>query len=158
MGGMSDAAPAPARLFTIGYEGADIESVIDALLRAGVTTLVDVRDAPVSRKKGFSKKALEAALAGAGITYLHLRWLGNPRPGRDAGRAGDIPTYHRIYLARLATPEAQAQLAEAGRIADRGGACLMCYEHDPTLCHRTILADRLRASHGYDIENLFPSA
>jgi uncharacterized protein (DUF488 family) len=158
MGGMTDSAAAPARLFTIGYEGADIDSVIAALQRAGVTTLVDVRDAPVSRKKGFSKKPLEAALVGAGIVYVHLRWLGNPKPGREAGRAGDIPTYHRIYLARLATPEAQAQLAEATLIADRGGACLLCYEHDPTLCHRTIVADRLRDRHGYDIENLFPSA
>lgn len=152
---MSAAGGAPPRLFTIGYEGADIGRVIAALQDAGVTTLLDVRDAPVSRKPGFSKKALDAALAAAGIAYVHLRWLGNPRPGREAGRAGDIPTYHRIYLARLATPEAQAQLAEADAIAAAGGACLLCYERDPALCHRTILAARLRDSRSYAVEDLF---
>lgn len=150
----SPGTPPPCRLFTIGYEGSDIGTVLAALGRAGVTTLVDVRDAPVSRKPGFSKKALQAALAGAGIAYVHLRWLGNPKPGRDAGRAGDIATYHRIYRARLETPEAQAELAAAARIAADGGACLMCYERDPALCHRTILAEKLRAAHGYAIENL----
>ena len=144
------------RLFTIGYEGADIARLIAALRSAAVTTLLDVRDAPVSRKPGFSKNPLQAALAEAGIAYVHLRWLGNPKPGREAGRAGDIATWHRIYLARLATPEAQAALGEAARIAAGGGACLMCYERDPALCHRTIVADALREGHGYAIENLFP--
>ena len=155
---MSAAGDAPPRLFTIGYEGADVARVIDALRAAGVTTLLDVRDAPISRKPGFSKRALEAALAAAGIAYVHLRWLGNPKPGREAGRAGDIPTYHRIYFARLATPEAQAQLAEADAIAGKGSACLLCYERDPALCHRTILAGSLRERSGYAVEDLFASA
>ena len=149
--------PAGARppLYTVGYEGADVGGVIAALRRAGVTTLLDVRDAPISRKPGFSKKALREALEAAGIRYVHLRWLGNPRTGREASRSGDIPAFRRIYLARLATPEADAQLDEADCIATAGPACLLCFERDPARCHRTILAARLRERNGYAVEDLF---
>jgi uncharacterized protein (DUF488 family) len=142
-------------LFTIGYEGAAPEEVIARLKDAGVAVLIDVRDAPVSRKPGFSKNALAAALTGAGIDYVHFRWLGNPKPGRNAGRAGDIATYHKIYFARLETPEAEAALAEVGAIAARRPACLLCYERDPEFCHRTIVAGRLADRHGFAIDPLY---
>lgn len=144
-------------LRTIGYEGASLNSFIAALRDAGVGTLIDVRDAPVSRKPGFSKHSLAAALERAGIGYVHLRWLGNPKPGREAGRAGDIETYHRIFFARLAMPEAQAALAEAGRLAAAGDTCLMCFERDPTDCHRTLLAEALRERHGFRVVPLTPA-
>jgi len=147
-----------ATLRTIGYEGVTLAAFLAALREAGVTTLVDVRDAPVSRKKGFSKRDLAAALQEAGIAYVHLRWLGNPKPGREAGRAGDIETYHRHYFARLATPEAQAALAEAARLADAGGACLMCFERDPAHCHRTLVAKALGERMTLAIEDLAPDA
>jgi uncharacterized protein (DUF488 family) len=143
-------------LRTIGYEGTTLPAFLATLVQAGVTTLVDVRDAPVSRKKGFSKTELAAALRSAGIAYVHLRWLGNPKPGRDAGRAGDIATYHRHYFARLATPEAQTALDEAARLAEAGGACLMCFERDPTHCHRTLVAKALAELRPIEIENLAP--
>lgn len=145
-------------LRTIGYEGATLPAFLAALREAGVTTLVDVRDAPVSRKKGFSKRELATALEAAGIAYVHLRWLGNPKPGREAGRAGDIETYHRHYFARLATPEAQKALAEAARLAAAGGACLMCFERDPAHCHRTLVAQALAERMALDIEDLAPAA
>ena len=145
-------------LRTIGYEGATLAAFLAALAQAGVTTLIDVRDAPISRKRGFSKNDLAAALRTAGIAYVHLRWLGNPKPGRDAGRAGDIATYHRHYFARLATPEAQAALDEAARLAEAGGACLMCFERDPTHCHRTLVANALAERLPVEIENLAPDA
>ena len=54
-------------LRTIGYEGATLAAFLAALAQAGVTTLIDVRDAPISRKKGFSKTDLAAALRTAGF-------------------------------------------------------------------------------------------
>lgn len=45
-------------LFTFGYEGLDIDAFVDRALAAGVRTIVDVRELPLSRKKGFSKNPL----------------------------------------------------------------------------------------------------
>ncbi len=50
-------------LSTIGYEGKDIQYFIALLKREGITALIDVREKPFSRKKGFSKNKLQEALS-----------------------------------------------------------------------------------------------
>ena len=139
----------PAAILTIGYEGAGLGDVLAALDEAGARTLIDVREAPVSRKPGFSKGALGRAMEEAGIAYVHLRALGTPKVGRDAARAGRRREFEDIYARRLATPEAAAALAAAALIArDEGPACLLCFEREPERCHRAIVAARLAAMRG----------
>ena len=55
------------KLFTVGYEGRALDEMIAELVRAGVERLVDVRELPLSRRRGFSKTALGESLRGAGI-------------------------------------------------------------------------------------------
>ena len=57
------------KLFTIGYEGAHVGQLVQTLENVGIEVLADVRDRPLSRKKGLSKNALAAHLNGAGIEY-----------------------------------------------------------------------------------------
>ena len=66
----------PPTLFTLGYEGLTLEAFIARLQVAQVKTVVDVRELPLSRKKGFSKSAFCAALSAPGIAYLHAPALG----------------------------------------------------------------------------------
>jgi len=73
-------------LYTIGYEKALLKDVVATLAAAGVTTLIDVRDRPISRRPGFSKRQLAAAIEVAGMRYVHLQALGTPPEGRLAGR------------------------------------------------------------------------
>ena len=68
----------------IGYEGLIIDQVVARLQAEGVEVLVDVRMTPLSRKPGFSKRALSEALSAAGIRYVHDRRLGNPKDNRAA--------------------------------------------------------------------------
>jgi uncharacterized protein (DUF488 family) len=140
---------------TIGYEGAALDDLIAALRAARVATVIDVREAPVSRRKGFSKMALAAALAEAGLDYVHLRALGTPKPGRDAARQGDMERFHAIFAAQLATPEAQGALASAADTVRAAKACLLCYERDPEACHRSLVLDALAERMPLDIEHLF---
>ena len=49
-------------LFTIGYEKARPQAVLDELKEAGVKLLVDTRAVAASRRPGFSKRALAASL------------------------------------------------------------------------------------------------
>ena len=141
-------------LATIGYEAATQQAVIDRLKSAGVKTVVDVRAIAASRRAGFSKTVLAASLAEQGIAYVHLRALGTPKAGRDAARKGHTDEMRAIYEAHLAEPEAQVQLAEAGRIAQEGKAALLCYEAEAACCHRRIVADRLREALGLKVEDL----
>ncbi len=128
-------------ILTIGYERATPASLLAALRGAGVRTLVDVRALANSRKPGFAKGALSAALEEAGIGYLHLRALGTPAEGRQAVRSGRPEVMRRIFAAHLAGTEAQAALANLSDLARRQRVCLLCLEDDPRQCHRTLVAE-----------------
>lgn len=143
-------------IWTIGYERTSLDSVIAALRAAGVQTLLDVRELPLSRRAGFSKTPLRAALSEAGIGYVHLKGLGTPAEGRLAGRQHDLPRFWDIVERRMDTPEAEADLQRAAEIARAERACLLCVEADPHVCHRLRVGQLLGERFGFAVEHLHP--
>ena len=141
-------------LATIGYEGAALDDFLATLREAGVATLVDIRQVPASRRAGFSKVRLREAVEGAGIRYVHLVGLGDPKEGRDAARQGRIAEFQQIFTRHLRTAEAQTDLQIAADLAQDGGACLLCYERQPEFCHRSIVADALAQTTGVEVRHL----
>jgi uncharacterized protein (DUF488 family) len=145
------------KLATIGYEGAPQEAVFKALSAAKVDLLVDVRAVTSSRRPGFSKSHLMAGLPERGIGYLHLRGLGTPKDGRLAARSRDRKGLQRVFAAHMKTPEARHDYQVLlGLLRSGKKICLMCYEHDPAECHRTIIAERVGQELGLAVENLAP--
>lgn len=147
---MEDQTP---RLFTIGYEGASAEQVVQTLVNLGIEVLADVRELPLSRKKGLSKTSLAALLADAGIEYRHFKQLGDPKPGRDAARSGDFRTFERVFNTHMRTPEAQSALDDLLSVASRKLTCMLCFERCATHCHRSIIANDAVAA-GFQVFNL----
>ncbi len=144
-------------VFTIGYERATPPALLSALRAAGVRRVVDVRALANSRRPGFAKRALSAALEEAGIGYLHLPALGTPPEGREAVRAGRLEEMRRIFARRLAGTEAQAALADLADRARREPVCLLCLEDDPRHCHRALVAEAVVSRGGVDaITHLHP--
>ena len=141
-------------LWTIGYEKAAWPDFVRALRAAGVRRVLDVRDRPQSRRPGFSKRQLEAGLAEAGIAYVHLRALGTPPDGREANRARRWPEFWRIVEAKLETPEAALDLERAAAFAAEAPSCLLCYEADPSVCHRHRVGELLCERHGFTVRHL----
>ena len=129
------------RLFTSGYEATTVPEFIAALGKAGVERVIDVRALPLSRRPGFSKTPLSAALAEAGIDYVHLKALGTPAEGRSAARAGRHADLGRIYAGQLELPEAMAQSAQMLELAKEKPSALLCMEREPAHCHRTLLLE-----------------
>lgn len=127
----------PVEFFTVGYEGKSLEEFIEVLQCAGVTRIVDVRELPLSRKRGFSKTKLAEGLAEHGIEYLHVRSAGNPH--RDLRH--DIKACLAAYGEHLrSNPHAIEEVLDA---LEGVNAALLCVEHDHKLCHRSVLASRL---------------
>jgi len=143
-------------LLTIGYEGAALDGFLSALRHARVSVVIDIRAVAASRRPGFSKTALSAVLSGAGVDYLHLRALGDPKPGREAARAGQMAEFRRIYTAHLRSAPAKAALAEAVEVAQQQAACLLCYEAEPDGCHRSIVAAAIARKTGLVVHHLCP--
>ena len=126
-------------IFTIGYEATTMAEFLAALKGAGVKRVIDVRALPLSRRPGFSKSPLRAALDEAGIDYIHLKALGTPSKGRAAARAGKQEDLERIYAIQLELPEAIVQAEQMRELAAEKPSALLCYERDPAGCHRSLL-------------------
>jgi len=145
---------AKPQIFTIGYEGADVDRFLTTLKDAGIATLADVRAVALSRKRGFSKSALRDALASQGIGYQHFIRLGTPKEGRQAARAGDGALMRRIYCDEvLAAEPAQDAFRELEALAQSQPICLLCFERDPENCHRRVLTQRM-AERGFETVDL----
>lgn len=142
------------RIYTIGYEGATMAEFLTALKDAGVKRVIDVRALPLSRRPGFSKTPVRAALAEAGIDYVHLKALGTPADGRSAARAGRQADLERIYADQLELPEAIVQVEQMRELANDKPSALLCFERDPTQCHRSLLL--AEAAPTADVTHLFP--
>jgi uncharacterized protein (DUF488 family) len=144
IGGFDHAYFPPVKIFTVGYEGLELEVFLRQLRRAGVRLVVDVRDMPLSRKRGFSKTALAAALSAAGMGYLHVRSLGCPKAIRDKYRADrDWSAYTAAFIKHLRR-QSQA-VRELADLCEEQSASLLCYEADAGLCHRTYVARAVAA-------------
>lgn len=129
------------KLFTIGYEGADLPRFLETLVDNSVSLVLDVRELPISRRRGFSKNSLAAALEAVEIEYKHERDLGAPREIRHRLRDDqDLKRYFRDFTKYLATKTGKLeQLAKDLR----GNVVLLCYERDYKECHRSIVAREL---------------
>lgn len=130
----------------LGYEGCAIDDFIADLRMREITVLADVRLTPVSRKPGFSKRALAQRLVDAGVQYLHLPELGNPKANR-AGFAGDQDAWRSArarYEQLLDTSDkAHSAIRDLASLAHTDNVALLCFEADQRRCHRDILISRL---------------
>jgi uncharacterized protein (DUF488 family) len=140
-------------IFTIGYEGLDIHRFISLLSQHDIEVVVDIRELPLSRKPGFSKKALASLLHLSGFQYQHMADLGCPKPVRDRYKEdGNWNRYTEGFLNYL-----QTQGAAIARLSDLTAASncvLLCYEADFNFCHRSLVANAVRDACGVAVTHI----
>lgn len=140
-------------IYTIGYEGIDIEQFFMLLKEHGIETVVDVRELPLSRKPGFSKKILAAALNLSGLEYTHLADLGCPKSIRDRYRAdADWRRYKEGFLKYLKSQK--NAIEELAMLANTSSCALLCFEADFNYCHRSMVADAVKQQSGMRISHI----
>lgn len=141
----SDAVPGShGSVVSVGYEGREVGEFVRDLAARQVTVLADVRLNAVSRRQGFSKTALRAALAEVGIDYVHLRELGNPRDNRESFAAPDPEPGRAKFRKRLALPEVKDDLETLRALAAKTVVAVLCVERDHRRCHRDVVIDALQ--------------
>jgi uncharacterized protein (DUF488 family) len=132
------------KLFTIGYEGSNIEEFTESLKKQKIHTVADLRKNPVSRKKGFSKRLLGEALHEKGIDYVHLPGLGVPTEWRKKAKE-EIITRKRMFsdYVRKILPKQQDDIAALKKLMKKKGLAILCYEKDAGDCHRHFVASEI---------------
>lgn len=139
---------------SIGYERyKTTDEFVARLQSAHVERLVDVRELPMSRRRGYGKTALGLALAEGGIEYVHMRGLGNPKKFRDLYKSGRVAEGRRGYQHHLLGERRDALDDLALSVAEKRTA-LMCVEHDVHVCHRKVIFDALEQELGIAIQRL----
>lgn len=142
------------KVFTIGYEGMVLDDFVQCLRFAGVSLLIDVRDVPLSRKPGFSKKALAAYLQSKGVDYLHIQALGCPKPIRNQYKLDhDWMRYTRDFLAYLRQHRTK-ELEHLAELASQTPSALMCFEANAAQCHRSLVTYLMAQARPIAVEHL----
>jgi uncharacterized protein (DUF488 family) len=128
-------------LHTIGFTQKSAEQFFGLLKSAGVRRLVDVRLNVTSQLAGFAKqKDLRYFLKViSGINYLHLKEAAPTKTLLDGFKKGDLSweAYENGYASLLKERHAEGWLPSTLRSGD----CFLCSEHEPTRCHRRLLAE-----------------
>jgi len=141
-----------SNVWTIGYEGRTIEGFVHELGKIGIKQLIDVREIPISRKKGFSKTALKSNLEKVGINYIHLPKLGSPSDIRNIYKEGGsmsefMDKYSKYFHTQI---DSYNQLKGYAFVSP---SVIMCMERAPKGCHRRIIAEELKQE-GFNITHL----
>lgn len=133
-------------IVSAGYEGRSIDEFVAALRDSGVRTVADVRLNAISRKAGFSKTRLRAALEAVGINYRHMRSLGNAKENRQPFSAGRVEEGRQIFRKVLQTAEAEDSLRELAALAADHVVAVLCFEADEDVCHRQVVIEEVTDS------------
>ena len=127
---------AAADFFTLGYTGRKTETLIEAMKKVGVRTLIDVRHNPVSMyRPDLSKSNLSRLVQSRGIAYEHAPSLGVPRDIRAKAidtRSREViwDWYDKAVVGPFAKNLHWLMNAVEAPFA------FMCVEIDPHECHR----------------------
>lgn len=138
----------PPSLWTIGHSTRTIDEFLDLLRRFEIKILADVRHFPGSRRlPQFNKDELRRTLAAQGIRYEHLVALGGRRPARpDSRNLAWRNASFRGYADYMETPAFRDGVEQLLQLAGAGRTAIMCSEAVWWRCHRSMIADYLKAT------------
>lgn len=132
------------KLFTIGFTQKSAEEFFALLRGAGVKRVLDIRLNNRSQLAGFSKSEdLEFFLREiGGIGYRHVVEMAPTQPLLDKARKakGSWGDFEKQFGALMRARKVERVL-DPKVLAD---ACLLCSEHEPTHCHRRLVAEHLQ--------------
>jgi uncharacterized protein (DUF488 family) len=128
-------------LFTIGYEGINLETYLNKLIVNDIKLLCDVRRNSLSMKYGFSKSQLQRACQSLGIAYVHVPELGIASDKRqNLKNQKDYDRLFTVYSKTTLKAETQAIVEVLELLKKYERIALTCFEANQCQCHRGTLA------------------
>ena len=143
------------KLWTVGHSTRSAEEFGAILQAHGVEVLVDVRTFPGSRRyPQFNRDALAQQLKSLGIEYRHEPRLGGRRsPRPDSHNTAWRNAQFRGYADHMETDEFKNGVRELLELASSKRVAVMCDEAVWWRCHRSLLADYLKAE-GHEVVHI----
>ena len=134
-------------IWTVGHSTRSPEDFNEILLAHDIEVLVDVRSFPSSRRyPHFNKPALSRQLDSSGLLYLHLPALGGRRPpSPDSKNTAWKNSSFRAYADYMETEDFREGVEALLELAQKKRTAVMCAEALWWRCHRSLIADFLKA-------------
>jgi uncharacterized protein (DUF488 family) len=156
------------RIATIGVYGFTVEAFLEKLAGAGVGLLLDVRQRRGVRGPDYAwanSARLQRVLAAADVGYRHVKELApttelRQLQYREDDRQG-VGKRNRVALAAEYAERYTREILDpfdlgalVAQLPDDSTTALLCVERDPEACHRSLVAERLRADHSLPVTDL----
>src|SRR5215213_2772472 len=140
------------KIWTVGHSTRSGEEFGQILIAHAIQVLVDVRTFPGSRRyPQFNKAALAESLTSLGITYRHEPRLGGRRtPRPDSHNIAWRNAQFRGYADHIETDEFKRGVEDLLELAASARVAVMCAEAVWWRCHRSLIADYLKAA-GHEV-------
>jgi uncharacterized protein (DUF488 family) len=135
------------KLYTIGFTGKSAEKFFTLLKNSGVSKIIDIRINNTSQLAGFAK-GTDLKFFAKEIGNISYEHLADAAPSKDLFtriRDKEISweKFKPEYLKLLRERQIEKQIS----LKNLHQSCLLCSEHTPDQCHRSLLADYLKAIH-----------
>jgi uncharacterized protein (DUF488 family) len=146
---------AALRIWTIGHSTRTFEEFVGLLKSEGIELLADVRQFPGSRRfPQFNQESLRESLATSGIEYVHFLELGGRRRALpDSPNTNWRNEAFRGYADYMMTPGFRDGVSRLLKAASAKRTAIMCSEAVWWKCHRSLIADWLKAN-GHDVVHI----
>ena len=139
-------------IYTVGYEGLQVDGFLNLLLKSGIRKLIDVRSNPISRHYGFHKKTLLSLCEKLNIVYIHIPEAGIPHDLRvNLNKLIDYENLFIQYENEMLKDNVVQRVAELIAIEP---SVLVCQELNPLYCHRARLAKKISNLTGKSVKDL----
>lgn len=142
-------------LWTIGHSNRSMEQFLELLASQHIQVLADVRRFPGSRRlPHFGQENLSKSLSAAGIDYVHFPELGGRRKAlADSPNNAWRNEAFRGYADFMMTEEFHAGIDRLLKLAREKRTAIMCAEALWWQCHRSLIADYLKAA-GHNVMHI----
>lgn len=149
---------AELEVWTVGHSTHAMEAFLALLTSHGIEALADVRRHAGSRKyPHFNPDALRRTLAQIGVEYVPLPELGGRRrPSPDSHNTVWRNASFRGYADYMETEAFHEGIDHLLALARRRRTAIMCAEAVWWRCHRSLIADYLKA-HGACVRHILAS-
>jgi len=140
---LAERKEAKPAVYTVGYERWSVDRLLNEVMLAGIGRIIDVRSNPIARRYGFHKSTLGRIANKVGLEYVHVPEVGVPsqlRQGLDSKE-----DYDRLFdhYASVLLPSRPGAVSRVSDLVTQKASVLLCMEADPSLCHRTRLAETI---------------
>lgn len=134
-------------VWTVGHSTRSGEEFAQILKAHGIQVLVDVRSFPGSRRyPQFNRATLAESLQEVGIEYKHEPRLGGRRtPRKDSHNTAWKNASFRAYADHMESEEFRNGVKDLLELAKTTRVAVMCAEALWWRCHRSLIADYLKA-------------